>query len=165
MSNGFEPVIITFLCSWCSYRAADLAGTARLHYASDMRPVRVMCTGRIEPELVMEAFEKGADGVLIAGCHPGECHYTDGNIKALRRYTLLKQTLAQFCIEPERFQIIWASASEGAHLAKTIEAMSQTLKALGPRRKFVLEIDETGFTEIEPPELLSGMVNPGETSL
>jgi F420-non-reducing hydrogenase iron-sulfur subunit len=132
MDLPYEPVIIGFLCNWCSYRAADLAGTARLRYAPNMRPIRVMCSGRVEPDLVLKAFEKGADGVLIAGCHPGECHYSEGNLKALRRYTLLKRMLAQFGIEAERFQILWASASEGNLLAETVDHMTEKLRVLGP---------------------------------
>ena len=132
MDNTFEPVIIGFLCNWCSYRAADLAGTARIHYAPNMRPIRVMCSGRVEPDLVLKALREGADGVLIAGCHPGECHYIEGNLKALRRYTLLKRMLAQFGIEEERVQLVWASASEGNLLAEAVNHMTETLRALGP---------------------------------
>jgi len=129
-----EPVIIAFLCNWCSYRAADLAGTARLRYAPNMRPVRVMCSGQVEPDLVLKAFAEGADGVLIAGCHPGECHYSEGNLKALRRFTLLKRMLTQFGIEEERFQIVWASASEGSLLAESVNRMAESLRQLGPLR-------------------------------
>lgn len=134
MSDAYEPVIIGFLCNWCSYRAADLAGTARLHYSPNMRPIRVMCSGRVEPDLVLKAFREGADGVLIAGCHPGECHYIEGNMKALRRYTLLKRMLSQFGIEEERLQIVWASASEGSALAEAVDRMTEQLRALGPLR-------------------------------
>jgi F420-non-reducing hydrogenase iron-sulfur subunit len=132
MDNTFEPVIIGFLCNWCSYRAADLAGTARIHYAPNMRPIRVMCSGRVEPDLVLKALREGADGVLIAGCHPGECHYIEGNLKTLRRYTLLKRMLAQFGIEDERVQLVWASASEGNLLAEAVNKMTESLRALGP---------------------------------
>lgn len=132
MDNTFEPVIIGFLCNWCSYRAADLAGTARIHYAPNMRPIRVMCSGRVEPDLVLKALREGADGVLIAGCHPGECHYIEGNLKTLRRFTLLKRMLAQFGIEEERVQLVWASASEGNLLAETVNRMTETLRTLGP---------------------------------
>jgi F420-non-reducing hydrogenase iron-sulfur subunit len=132
MDNTFEPVIIGFLCNWCSYRAADLAGTARLHYAPNMRPIRVMCSGRVEPDMVLKALREGADGVLIAGCHPGECHYIEGNMKALRRYTLLKRMLSQFGIEEERVQLVWASASEGPLLAEAVNQMTETLRQLGP---------------------------------
>ncbi|OGO38253.1 MAG: methyl-viologen-reducing hydrogenase subunit delta [Chloroflexi bacterium RBG_16_57_11] len=130
----YEPVIVGFLCNWCSYRAADLAGTARLHYAPNMRAIRVMCSGRVEPDLVLKALREGADGVLIAGCHPGECHYIEGNLKALRRYTLLKRVLVQFGIEEQRVQIVWASASEGPLLAKTVDRMTEELRLLGPLR-------------------------------
>jgi F420-non-reducing hydrogenase iron-sulfur subunit len=134
MSEPYEPIIIGFLCNWCSYRAADLAGTARLRYSPNMRPIRVMCSGRVEPDLVINALRNGADGVLIAGCHPGECHYIEGNLKALRRYTLLKRMLAQFGIEAERVQILWASASEGSALADAVDEMTEKLRQLGPLR-------------------------------
>jgi F420-non-reducing hydrogenase iron-sulfur subunit len=134
MSEHFEPVIVGFLCNWCSYRAADLAGTARIQYAPNMRPIRVMCTARIEPQFVLKALREGADGVLIAGCHPGECHYVEGNIKALRRHTLLKQMLGQFGVEEERVQMVWASASEGTVLAEAVDRMTEQVRALGPLR-------------------------------
>lgn len=134
MNESYEPVIIGFLCNWCSYRAADLAGTARLHYSPNMRPIRVMCSGRVEPDLVLKALCEGADGVLIAGCHPGECHYIEGNLKALRRFVLLRKMLAQFGIEEERVQIVWASASEGPLLAERVNRMTEQLRLLGPLR-------------------------------
>lgn len=133
-SKPYTPVIVGFLCNWCSYRAADLAGTARLNYAPTMRPIRVMCTARVEPQFVIKALREGADGVLIAGCHPGECHYVEGNIKALRRYTLLKQMLRQFGIEQERVQIVWAAASESKVLADAVDEMTLKLQTLGPLR-------------------------------
>jgi F420-non-reducing hydrogenase iron-sulfur subunit len=134
MNDEYEPIIVGFLCNWCSYRAADLAGTARLHYAPNMRPIRVMCSGRVEPEMVFKALAEGADGVLITGCHPGECHYIEGNIKTLRRFLMLQQLLQQFGIEAERVQLLWASASEGPQLAKAVDQMTVKLKALGPLR-------------------------------
>ena len=134
MSEQYEPIIVGFLCNWCSYRAADLAGTARIHYAPNMRPLRVMCSGRVDPQFVLKALREGADGVLIAGCHPGECHYVEGNIKALRRHTLLKQMLRQFGVEEERVQIVWASASEGIILAEAVNRMTEQVRALGPLR-------------------------------
>jgi F420-non-reducing hydrogenase iron-sulfur subunit len=134
MEIAYEPVIIAFLCNWCSYRAADLAGTARIHYAPNMRPIRVMCSGRVEPDLVLKALREGADGVLIAGCHPGECHYIEGNLKTLRRFTLLKRLLSQFGVEDERVQLVWASASEGNLLAEAVNRMAESLRALGPLR-------------------------------
>ena len=132
MSNKFEPVIVGFLCNWCSYRAADLAGTARIHYSPNMRAIRVMCSGRVDPQFVLKALREGADGVMIAGCHPGECHYVEGNIKALRRYILLKSMLRQLGVEEERVKIVWASASEGTLLAEAVDRMTEELRALGP---------------------------------
>ncbi len=156
MSEKYEPVIVGFLCNWCSYRAADLAGTARLHYAPNMRAIRVMCSGRVEPDMVLKAFRWGADGVLIAGCHPGECHYLEGNGKALRRYKLLERMLHQFGIEKPRLRLLWASASEGPLLAKTVDEMTAELRALGPLRwannGFELDADmvhETDLSEVE----------------
>lgn len=134
MSEQFEPVIVGFLCNWCSYRAADLAGTARIKYAPNLRPIRVMCSGRVDPQFVLQAFRSGADGVLIAGCHPGECHYVNGNIKALRRFTLLRKTLEQWGIEQERVQLLWASASEGTILAAAVDRMTEEVRTLGPLR-------------------------------
>ena len=132
MSEQFEPVIVGFLCNWCSYRAADLAGTARIKCAPNMRAIRVMCSGRVDPQFVLKALREGADGVMIAGCHPGECHYVEGNIKALRRYILLKRMLKQWGIESERVQLVWASASEGNLLADAVDRMTEELRALGP---------------------------------
>lgn len=134
MSEVYEPVIVGFLCNWCSYRAADLAGTARIKYAPNLRPIRVMCSGRVDPQFVLQAFRSGADAVLIAGCHPGECHYVNGNIKALRRFTLLRKTLEQWGIEQERVQLLWASASEGTVLAAAVDRMTEEVRALGPLR-------------------------------
>lgn len=131
---SYEPVIVGFLCNWCSYRAADLAGTSRIHYAPNLRVIRVMCSGRVEPQFVLKAFSEGADGVLIAGCHPGECHYVEGNLKALRRFHLLRKMAEQFGIDRDRIQLVWASASEGTVLAERVNSMTLTLKALGPLR-------------------------------
>lgn len=132
MNEKFEPIIIGFLCNWCSYRAADLAGTSRLHYAPNMRPIRVMCSGRVDPQFVLKAFQNGADGVMIAGCHPGECHYVEGNIKAMRRFYLLRRLLKQWGIEEDRLQLVWASASEGTVLAEAVDRMTDQVRALGP---------------------------------
>jgi F420-non-reducing hydrogenase iron-sulfur subunit len=133
MSNDtFEPKIVGFMCNWCSYRAADLAGTARIKYAPNVRIIRVMCSGRIDPTFVMNAFALGADAVMLAGCHPGECHYVDQNYKAMRRYAMLKQTLQQMGIEPQRLQLIWASAAEGQQLAEAIDRMVEEVRQLGP---------------------------------
>ena len=144
MSEQFEPVIVGFLCNWCSYRAADLAGTSRIKYAPNMRPIRVMCSGRVDPQFVLKALRHGADGVLIAGCHPGECHYVNGNIKALRRFSMLKNTLEQWGIEDERVQLLWASASEGTKLAAAVDRMTEEIRALGPLRWHEKVLGENG---------------------
>jgi F420-non-reducing hydrogenase iron-sulfur subunit len=134
MNNNeqFEPVIIGFTCNWCSYRAADLAGTARVKYPPNVRLIRLMCSGRLDPTFVFKAIASGADGVLITGCHPGECHYLEQNYKALRRFLLLRRTLAQMGIEPGRIKLVWASAAEGVKLAEEITKMVAEVKALGP---------------------------------
>jgi len=128
----FEPKIIGFMCNWCSYRAADLAGTARIKYPANIRILRVMCSGRVDPTFVLNAFALGADAVMLAGCHPGECHYVDQNYKAMRRYAMLKHTLSEMGIEPERFQLVWASAAEGQQLAETITKLVDSVRPLGP---------------------------------
>ena len=128
----FEPRIVAFFCNWCTYLAADLAGTTRLKYAPNVRVVRVMCSGRIDPQFVLEAFAKGADGVLIGGCHPGDCHYESGNYKTLRRYSLLHRMLVEMGIEEERFRLEWISASEAEPLRVVVNDMVEKVRALGP---------------------------------
>jgi F420-non-reducing hydrogenase iron-sulfur subunit len=128
----FEPVIIGFTCNWCSYRAADLAGTARVKYPPNIRLVRLMCSGRLDPTFVLKAFAEGADAVMVSGCHPGECHYIEQNIKALRRFELLQRTIAGLGIEPQRLQLVWASAAEGVRLAGEIARVTEEVRALGP---------------------------------
>ena len=130
----FEPVIIGFTCNWCSYRAADLAGTARVKYPPNVRLIRLMCSGRLDPTFVIKALSSGADAVLITGCHPGECHYIEQNYKALRRFLLLRRTLKQLGIEPERVRLVWASAAEGVKLAQEITTLVEEIRALGPLR-------------------------------
>ena len=131
--NGFEPRIIGFLCNWCAYAGADLAGVSRIQYPTNIRIIRVMCSGRIDPAFIFEAFKDGADGVLVAGCHlPSDCHYISGNFKALRRITLLKNTLKEFGIEPERVRLEWVSASEGDKFATIVRDMVEDLKKIGP---------------------------------
>jgi len=129
---SFEPKIVGLLCRWCSYAGADLAGTSRKKYAPNVRVVRVMCTGRVEPTFVLKALEKGADGVLIAGCHPGDCHYVEGNYKALRRFLLLKKMLSQMGVEDERVRLEWVSASEGDRFATIAGEMTEQVRNLGP---------------------------------
>jgi F420-non-reducing hydrogenase iron-sulfur subunit len=128
----FEPKIVAFLCNWCSYRAADLAGTARITYAPNVRMLRVMCSGRVDPQFVLKALSLGADGVMIAGCHPGECHYLEQNYKTMRRYAMLMHTLKSLGIEKERVRLQWASAAEGVQLANAINEMVEQVRALGP---------------------------------
>jgi len=130
----FEPKIVCFFCAWCTYLAADLAGTSRMKYAPNMRIVRVMCSGRVDPQFVMDAFAKGADGVLIGGCHPGDCHYQEGNYKALRRYHLIKRVLADMGIEEDRFRLEWISASEADRLKVVMNEMTERVRALGPMK-------------------------------
>jgi len=133
MRDGtFEPRIIGFLCNWCSYQGADMAGTARAHYAPNVQIVRVNCSGRIDPSFILKAFADGADGVLVAGCHPGDCHYTSGNYKTMRRMPLMEVLLDQFGIEPQRFRWEWVSAAEGAKWARLVDEMTEQVRALGP---------------------------------
>ena len=128
----FEPVIVGFTCNWCSYRAADLAGTARIKYPPNIRLIRLMCSGRLDPTFVLKAFAEGADAVLVSGCWPGECHYLEQNIKALRRFELLRRIVVGLGIEPGRLQLVWASAAEGQRLAREIERVVEEVRALGP---------------------------------
>ncbi len=132
MSNDFEPKLMGFLCSWCSYAGADTAGVSRMQYPPNLRVVRVMCSGRIEPVLVMRAFEAGADGVLISGCHPGDCHYATGNYYARRRFIILRRLLDFLGIEQDRLRLTWVSASEGTRFAELVTQLTQEIKALGP---------------------------------
>lgn len=128
----FKPKIVGFLCNWCSYAGADLAGVSRIQYPPTLRIVRVMCSGRIHPIFILEAFKNGADGVLVAGCHDGDCHYLSGNYKAQNRVSLLKEVLEQFGLEPERLRLEWVSASEGDRFATVIRDMTEEIKKLGP---------------------------------
>ena len=129
---NFSPRIIAFLCNWCSYTGADLAGTSRIKYKSNVRIIRLMCSGRVEPAFVLRSFLKGADGVLICGCHPGDCHYQEGNYRCLRRYTLLKQYIRQIGIDQARLKLEWISASEGKQFADLVNSFTETITELGP---------------------------------
>jgi F420-non-reducing hydrogenase iron-sulfur subunit len=129
---SWEPKIVGFLCNWCSYRGADLAGTSRIHFAPNVKVIRVPCSTRVEPTFVIKAFQSGADGVLILGCHPGDCHYIEGNYKTMRRVPLLKKMLMQFGVEDERVRLDWVSASEGEKYASIINEMTEKIRALGP---------------------------------
>ncbi len=132
--NGFKPRIVAFLCNWCSYTASDLAGTSRVKYSPRVRMIRVMCSGRVDPSFVLKAFALGADGVLIAGCHPGDCHYIEQNYKTMRRHTMLRYFLEQMGIQPERLRLVWASAAEGQYLAESIDQFVADVQKLGPLR-------------------------------
>jgi F420-non-reducing hydrogenase iron-sulfur subunit len=134
MANGdYEPTIVAFTCTWCTYLAADLAGTSRMGYPANLRIIRAMCSGRIDPQFVLSAFQWGADGVLIGGCHPGDCHYQEGNYKALRRFKLLKKLAAELGIEDERLRLEWISASEADKFRDVVNDMVEKLRPLGPR--------------------------------
>jgi F420-non-reducing hydrogenase iron-sulfur subunit len=132
MQPSTEPKIIAFLCNWCTYAGADLAGTARMTYPANVRTVRLMCTGSLDPMYVIKAFLEGADGVLVGGCHPGDCHYTNGNFKARRRVTLLWEIMDGLGLDRSRLWLRWISASEGGLFAQTIKEMVESLKAKGP---------------------------------
>lgn len=132
MSETFQPKILAIFCNWCTYTAADLAGVSRMKYEATTRVVRVMCSGRIDPQFVLTAFASGADGVLIGGCHPGDCHYIEGNYKCLRKVRLLAKMLEDMGIEKERFRLEWISASEGDRVKTVINEMTEQIRALGP---------------------------------
>ena len=131
-TKPFEPTIIGFTCNWCSYRAADMAGISRMKYAPNVRLIRLMCSGRLDPTFVFKAFADGADGVLISGCHPGDCHYVNQNYKTMRRYYLMRRVLVQMGIEPERLKLLWASASEGQIFTDEVNKFTEEVRALGP---------------------------------
>ncbi|MDD4857138.1 MAG: hydrogenase iron-sulfur subunit [Candidatus Krumholzibacteria bacterium] len=137
---AFEPRIVGFLCNWCTYTGADLAGTARVKYSPNIRSIRVMCSGRVDPVFVIKALYEGADGVLLGGCHPGDCHYQEGNYKALRRYLLLKRILPEYGIEPGRVRLEWVSASEGERFGRVVDEFTEEIRKLGP-----LKIKESIF--------------------
>ncbi len=128
----FEPMLIAFCCNWCSYTGADLAGTSRLSYPPNVRIIRVMCSGMVHPNLVMDALTHGADGVVICGCHPGDCHYLEGNLRAEKRKEAIDLMLGDFGLEPERFRLAWVSAAEGARFAEVMREMTEAVRALGP---------------------------------
>jgi F420-non-reducing hydrogenase iron-sulfur subunit len=130
----FEPKILGILCNWCSYTGADLAGTSRIKYSPNVRVVRVMCSGRVDPTFILKAFVDGADGVLVAGCHPGDCHYIEGNYKTIRRMAMLKRMLADYGIEPERFRLEWVSAGEGDRWAQVVNGITEDVRKLGPAK-------------------------------
>jgi F420-non-reducing hydrogenase iron-sulfur subunit len=128
----FEPQIMCFLCKWCTSSAADAAGTARLHHAPNNINMRVMCSSRVDPQHILYAFKEGADGVFIGGCHPGDCHYVEGNYKTLRRVSLFKTMLRDLGIDPDRLRLEWISAAEGKKYAETMNEFAEQIRALGP---------------------------------
>ena len=128
----FEPLIIGFCCNWCSYAGADLAGTSRLQYSPNVRIIRVMCSGMVHPNIIIEALTKGADGVIMCGCHPGDCHYQEGNLIAEKRAEAIELMLEDFGLEPERFRLEWVSAAEGPKFAQTMNEFTETIRELGP---------------------------------
>ena len=136
--NEFEPLILGFACNWCTYAGADLAGTSRIQYPPNIKVIKVMCSGRVDPTFIVKAFAIGADGVFIGGCHPGDCHYIEGNFKAQRRIALLKKLLDELGIEPERVRLEWISASEGASFAQVVSDFTNTIKELGPWKKIAV---------------------------
>jgi F420-non-reducing hydrogenase iron-sulfur subunit len=130
--TAFEPRIVGFLCNWCSYAGADLAGTSRLDVPASFTPIRIMCSSRLDPVIILTAFLRGADGVLVAGCHPGDCHYEKGNYYARRRFALVKKVVESLGLEPNRLQLSWISASEGKKFADVINKFDERIRALGP---------------------------------
>jgi F420-non-reducing hydrogenase iron-sulfur subunit len=139
MSDAWEPKIVAFLCNWCSYAGADLAGVSRLQYPPNIRVVRVPCSGRINPLFILAALQNGADGVLVSGCHPGDCHYLSGNLVARRKFNTIKDLLAYVGIEPGRVQFSWVSASEGGRFSDLVRQVSEDVKKLGPQRRLAKE--------------------------
>jgi coenzyme F420-reducing hydrogenase delta subunit len=139
--NRFEPRIVAFLCNWCSYAGADLAGTSRVQYPPNIRVIRVMCSGRVNPLFIAKCFAEGADGVLVSGCHPGDCHYMEGNYIARRRFLVLTSILEYLGIEPGRFQMSWVSASEGGKFAEVVSKVVEDVRSLGPIKRFNRGVD------------------------
>ena len=134
--NGYKPLIVAFCCNWCSYAGADLAGNNRLSYPADVKIIRVPCSCRVNPMFILRAFQRGADGVIICGCHPGDCHYTSGNYYTRRRFMVLKEMLEYNGIDPERFQARWISGSEAAKFRDTVAEVSELITKMGPNTYF-----------------------------
>jgi F420-non-reducing hydrogenase iron-sulfur subunit len=137
---NWEPKIVAFCCNWCTYTGADLAGISRIQYPPNVRVIRVPCSGRVNPFYVVKALQEGADGVLVSGCHPGECHYITGNLSARRKFAMLKNFLAYIGIDPDRTMFSWVSASEGEKFAQVVKGVTERVKALGPANKLVKKI-------------------------
>ncbi len=139
--ENWEPKILAFLCNWCSYAGADLAGTSRIQYPPNIRVIRVPCSGRVNPIHIVAALRQGADGVLVSGCHPGDCHYLAGNMFARRRFALLQRYLTYLGIEPGRVQFAWVSASEGGRFAEVVTEVTEKVRALGPAKRLNVRAD------------------------
>jgi F420-non-reducing hydrogenase iron-sulfur subunit len=140
--GGWEPRIVAFLCNWCSYAGADLAGVSRIQYPPNVRVIRVPCSGRINPLFILRALQSGVDGVLVSGCHPGDCHYLSGNLFARRKFAVLKILLEHVGIEPERVQFSWVSAAEGVRFAAILEKVIEAVREVGPATKLVKRGEE-----------------------
>ena len=154
MSEPFEPRIVAFFCNWCTYTAAALAGISRMQYAPNVRAIRLMCSGRMDPQFVLAALRQGADGVLIGGCHPGDCHYQEGNYNALRRVELLKLMLRDMGIEDERVRLEWISAAEGDKVQRVCNEMTEQVRALGPLKLKLPPDGRSSDLAAEEPELV-----------
>jgi F420-non-reducing hydrogenase iron-sulfur subunit len=152
-SKNFEPRIVGFLCNWCSYTGADLAGTSRMKSAPNLRIIRLMCSGRVDPSFILRAFQLGADGILVLGCHPGDCHYQEGNFKALRRILLLKRILREFGVDERRLRLEWVSAAEGEKFAKVSTEFTEEVRALGPLRLETSVLPQSLGGELETQEV------------
>ena len=139
--QGWEPKVVAFLCNWCSYAGADLAGVSRLQYGTNIRIMRVPCSARVNPQFIIKALQNGADGVLVSGCHPGDCHYISGNLVARRKFALVKRLLEFVGIEPERVQFSWVSASEGGRFAALVNRVVQDVRRVGPATRLVKKLD------------------------
>ncbi len=137
MQDNWEPKIIAFVCNWCTYAGADLAGTSRFKYAPNVRVIKTPCSGRIDPMFIVHTLEKGADGVMISGCHPNDCHYNEGNFNARRKYIVMRALLTQLGVDMERITISWCSASEGIKFANLVNEVTEKIRKLGPYKDFV----------------------------
>jgi len=149
---SFEPKLVGFLCNWCSYTGADLAGTARMKYPPNLRVIRVMCSGRVDPNFILEALARGADGVLVLGCHTGDCHYTEGNYKCQRRLPLTRKLAEQMGVDPRRIRLEWVSASEGARFTQVVTEFTDEVRALGALRLADWEFDRASADAQLAPE-------------
>jgi F420-non-reducing hydrogenase iron-sulfur subunit len=153
---AFEPKIIGFLCNWCSYTGADLAGVSRIKSAPNVRIIRTMCSGRVDPAFILKAFQLGADGVVVMGCHLGDCHYQEGNYKTIRRLPFLKRLIKEFGIDPRRLRLEWVSASEGDKFAKLVNEMTEEIRGLGPLKLSVHRENQQAVEHQQSEEVLTG---------